>query len=55
MIEMVADGNPPVRHKLSLSYQASQVSLQNIKKQLFALNTQISSYALTFSLICHFT
>lgn len=25
------------------------------KKQLFALNTQISLYALTFSLICHFT
>lgn len=32
MIEMAADGNPPVQHKLSFSHRASQVSLQNIKK-----------------------
>lgn len=45
MIEMAVDGNPPVQHRLSLLYQATQVSLQNIKNQLFALNIS-SAYAL---------
>lgn len=44
-IEVAANGNPPVQHRLSVSHQASQVSLQNIKKQLFALNIS-STYAL---------
>lgn len=45
MIEVAADGNPPVQHRLSFSHRASQVSLQNIKNQLFALNIS-SAYAL---------
>nr|XP_013807799.1 PREDICTED: protein eyes shut homolog [Apteryx mantelli mantelli] len=30
MIEMSADGNPPVQHRLSLSYQASQITFGSI-------------------------
>eukprot|EP00075_Anas_platyrhynchos_P021732 XP_027310985.1 LOW QUALITY PROTEIN: protein eyes shut homolog [Anas platyrhynchos] len=30
MIEMAADGNPPVQHRLSLSYQASQIAFGSI-------------------------
>ena len=32
MIEITADGNPPVQHRLSLSYRASQVSLAKRQK-----------------------
>lgn len=38
MIEMAADGNPPVQHRLSFSHQASQVSLQNQKIAIFFEN-----------------
>lgn len=30
MIEMAADGNPPVQHRLSLSYEASQITFGSI-------------------------
>jgi len=52
MIEMAADRNPPVQHRLHLSYQASQVSLKSIKKIAACFeHTDI----IIFSLICHFT
>lgn len=45
MIEVAADGNPSVQHRLSFSHRVSQVSLQDIKKELLALNIS-SAYAL---------